>query len=122
MADLKDKKNEIKSKFNAIQKSNEIKKGVEDLLHKYDDDLANMQKQIGSTINGLSDTVSNLKKKIPNTDNIFEQITRDLKGILPVKEKNGESLLRKYTRESVHKTVDSIKPILLDFKLVMVRL
>jgi hypothetical protein len=36
MADLKDKKNEVKSKFNAIRKASEVKKGVEDLLHKYD--------------------------------------------------------------------------------------
>jgi hypothetical protein len=113
MADLKDKKNEVKSKFNAIRKASEVKKGVEDLLHKYDDDLANMNKQIGTTLDAFSDKANNLKSKIPNVDNIFEKITRDLKGILPVKEKDGESLLRRYTRESVNETVDSIKPIML---------
>jgi len=47
MIDLKSKQREIKSKFKIIQQANDTKKGVDDLLKKYDDTLENLQGQIG---------------------------------------------------------------------------
>lgn len=111
MIDLKNKQREIKSKFKVIQQANDTKKNVDDLLKKYDDTLENLQGQVGSTLQEYADTV---KKKIPNVENIFEKVTKDLQKILPTKEKEGESMLRKITRESVKKTTESIKPIFLD--------
>jgi len=111
MIDLKDKQREIKSKFKVIQQANETKKGVDDLLKQYDDTIENLQGQIGSTLESYADS---FKKKLPNTENIFEKVTRDLQKILPVKQKNGESLLRKITRDAIKETSESIKPIFLD--------
>lgn len=109
--DLKTKQREITSKFNVIQKANETKNNVDDLLKKYDDTLENLQGQIGSTLEGYVDS---FKKKLPNKDNIFEKITRDLQKILPTKEKDGESLLRRVTRESIKETAEAIKPIFME--------
>lgn len=109
MYDLKEKEKQIKSKFKAIQKAGEIKKGVDDTLKQFDDTIENLQGQIGSTLDNFS---SKIKKKLPNNDNIFEKITRDLDQILP--KKNGESILRTATRDSVRQTSTQIKPIFLD--------
>jgi hypothetical protein len=108
MYDLKEKEKQIKSKFSAIQKANETKTGVNDTLSQFDDTIENLQGQIGSTIDGFT---SKAKKKLPNTDNIFERISGDLNQILP--KKNGESLLRTATRQSIKQTADLIKPIFL---------
>lgn len=109
MYDLKEKEKQIKSKFKAIQKAGEIKKGVDDTLKQFDDTIENLQGQIGSTLDDFS---SKIKKKLPNTDNIFEKITRELDQILP--KKNGQSILRTATRESIRQTSVQIKPIFLD--------
>jgi archaellum component FlaC len=111
MIDLKNKQREIKSKFKIIQQASDRKKDVDDLLKKYDDTLENLQGQVGSTLESYADIA---KKKIPNVENIFEKITKDLQKILPVKQKDGESMLRRITRESVKETTESIKPIFLD--------
>jgi hypothetical protein len=110
MTDLKIKQKEVKSKFSVIQKANDIKTGIESVLDKTDDDIELFQNQIASTLTAYS---SNIKKKIPNKDNIFDKVTRDLQKILPIKPQNGESLLRRITRESVKETSESIKPIFL---------
>jgi hypothetical protein len=110
MIDLKIKQKEVKSKFSVIQKANDIKTGIESVLDKTDDDIELFQNQIASTLTAYS---SNIKKKIPNKDNIFDKVTRDLQKILPIKPQNGESLLRRITRESIKETSESIKPIFL---------
>ena len=108
MIDLKSKQREIKSKFKIIQQANDTKKGVDDLLKKYDDTLENLQGQIGGTLESYADKA---KQKLPNVENIFEKITSDLQKILPVKQKDGESMLRRITRESVKETTEAVKPI-----------
>ena len=111
MIDLKSKQREIKSKFKIIQQANDTKKGVDDPLKKYDDTLENLQGQIGGTLSSYADKA---KQKLPNVENIFEKITSDLQKILPVKQKDGESMLRRITRESVKETTEAVKPIFLD--------
>ena len=111
MIDLKTKQKEIGAKFKAIQQANEIKSGVSSALDSADDSIENLQNQISSTLTAYS---SSFKKKLPNTDNIFDKITKDLGKILPAKLEGGESALRKFTRESITETSDSVKPIFLD--------
>lgn len=111
MIDLKTKEKEVTSKFKAIQQANDVKTGVDDVLKKIDKSAETFQDQVGST---LSSYASIAKKKLPTVDNIFDKVTRDLDKILPKKTTNGESLLRKITRESIHETSESIKPIFLD--------
>ena len=111
MIDLKAKQREIGNKFKAIQQANELKTGVLSALDSADSAVENFQDQIASTLTSYS---SSFKKKLPNTDNIFDKITRDLKNILPEKKENGESFIRKITRESINETSDSVKPIFLD--------
>lgn len=111
MIDLKDKQRDIKSKFKVIQQANDRKKDVDNLLKTYDDTLENLQGQIGGTLESYADKA---KQKLPNVENIFEKITGDLQKILPVKQKNGESMLRRITRESVKETTEAVKPIFLD--------
>jgi hypothetical protein len=110
MTDLKTKQKEVTSKFKIIQQANELKTGVLSSIDKADGSIENFQDQIGST---LTSYASSFKKKIPNTDNIFDKITRDLDKILPKNSQNGESMVRKITRESVKETSESIKPIFL---------
>jgi hypothetical protein len=110
MTDLKTKQKEVTSKFKIIQQANELKTGVLSSIDKADGSIENFQDQIGST---LTSYASSFKKKIPNTDNIFDIITRDLDKILPKNSQNGESMVRKITRESVKETSESIKPIFL---------
>lgn len=110
MTDLKTKQKEVTSKFKVIQQANELKSGVVSSIDKADGAIENFQDQIGST---LTSYASSFKKKIPNTDNIFDKITRDLEKILPAKPQNGESMVRKITRESVKETSEAIKPIFL---------
>jgi len=111
MIDLKTKQREVKSKFKAIQKANDTKIGIENILDKADDSIENFQDQIASTLTAYS---SKVKKKLPNTDNIFDKLSRDFEKILPKKLQNGESLIKRITRESVKETSNSIKPIFLD--------
>jgi len=111
MTDLKAKQREIGNKFKAIQQANELKTGVLSALDSADSAVENFQDQIASTLTSYS---SSFKKKLPNTDNIFDKITRDLKNILSEKKENGESFIRKITRESINETSDSVKPIFLD--------
>lgn len=110
MTDLKTKQKEVTSKFKVIQQANELKSGVVNSIDKADGAIENFQDQIGST---LTSYASSFKKKIPNTDNIFDKVTRDLEKILPTKPQNGESVIRKITRESVKQTSEAIKPIFL---------
>jgi len=110
MTDLKTKQKEVTSKFKVIQQANELKSGVVNSIDKADGAIENFQDQIGST---LTSYASSFKKKIPNTDNIFDKVTRDLEKILPSKPQNGESMVRKITRESVKQTSEAIKPIFL---------
>ena len=111
MIDLKTKQKEVTSKFKAIQQANDVKTGIDDTLKKIDTSVETFQDHVGSTLSSYSTT---LKKKLPNVDNIFDKVTRDLDKILPKKTTNGESLLRRITRESIHETSESVKPIFLD--------
>jgi hypothetical protein len=111
MIDLKSKQKEVKSKFKAIQKANDIKTGVDNVLDSADDSIENLQNQISSTLTSFS---SNVKKKLPNTENIFDKLSKDFEKILPKSLQNGESLLKRITRESIKETSDYVKPIFLD--------
>lgn len=108
MYDLKEKQAQVKSKLKAIQVANNLKTSGVEKLGQFDDTIENLQKQLGSTIDGFGDK---LKQKLPNTENLFEKITKDLEGILP--KKNNESLLRTTTRDAVKRTSALIKPIFL---------
>jgi hypothetical protein len=111
MIDLKTKQREVKSKFKAIQKANDTKIGIENILDSAEDSVENFQDQISSTLTSFS---SKVKKKLPNTDNIFDKLTRDFEKILPKNLQNGESLIKRITRESIKETSNSVKPIFLD--------
>ena len=130
MSTLAEKRKEVKDKFKAIKntinnekdsfedrlkaKTDEYKKKVTDFNKKLEDidsSAEDLQKKYGAKIGEFT---SDLKKKLPNTDNIFEKISSDLKDFFPVKPKDGESLLRKHTRTAIHRTADSIKPIVLE--------
>jgi hypothetical protein len=110
MTDLKTKQKEVTSKFKVIQQAGELKTGVKNSIDRADSAVENFQDQISST---LTSYASSFKKKLPNTDNIFDKITRDLDKILPKNQQNGESMVRKITRESVKETSEAIKPIFL---------
>jgi hypothetical protein len=130
MSTLAEKRKEVKDKFKAIKntinnekdsfedrlkaKTDEYKKKVTDFNKKLEDidsSAEDLQKKYGAKIGEFT---SDLKKKLPNPDNIFEKISSDLKDFFPVKPKDGESLLRKHTRTAIHRTADSIKPIVLE--------
>lgn len=130
MSTLAEKRKEVKDKFKAIKntinnekdsfedrlkaKTDEYKKKVTDFnkkLEEIDSSAEDLQKKYGAKIGEFT---SDLKKKLPNPDNIFEKISSDLKDFFPVKPKDGESLLRKHTRTAIHRTADSIKPIVLE--------
>ena len=110
MTDLKTKQKEVTSKFKVIQQAGELKTGIKNSIDRADSAVENFQDQISST---LTSYTSSLKKKLPNTDNIFDKITRDLDKILPKNQQNGESMVRKITRESIKETSEAIKPIFL---------
>lgn len=125
MSTLREKEDNVKSKFNSI-KDNVIEKKdtyekkfakgkdkvakFNDKLKELDSSMDDVQKQLGTTLDGYA---SDLKNKLPNPSNMFEKLATNLKDILPPSKDGKESVLRKHTRTAIHKTTDQIKPIVI---------
>lgn len=112
MFDFKQKRAEFSAKFEAIKtlsenKTDEFNQFTKNLDSSFDEKL----NQFGSNIGAFADKN---KKKLPNVSNLFDTLSNDLQKVLKIDPKNGESVLRRITRESVNDTTKEIKNVVVD--------
>jgi hypothetical protein len=119
MSKVKQTKNKIKSKMEAIKKINDDpKKGVDDLYDLYLKDLPTTDELFGKKLGGFLDK---RKKKKDNNKDIFSEILDVCESFLnvnkPVKGSDKlftKSRIKKHANESIKLTLESSKSIVLD--------